>query len=126
MIFEDACYLDVVLRLIAKHIGDYGGREAGERGQLVGYERAYADVLESDGVDHPGFGLHHARRRVAFDGLARESLDYESAERVEVHQLLEFQAVAEGPGCRQHRVSKLDSAKIGFERPSRISASAHD
>src|ERR1035438_5598220 len=74
-------------------------------------EGAHADILEAHGVDHAGSALVDARRRVAFDGLARQTLHYEAAQRVEIQQFLEFHAVSEGAAGRQHGIAQSDAAE---------------
>ena len=111
VIVEHAHHFHVVFHLVAEHVGEDRRAQAGQRRQFVPDEGAHADILQADRVDHAAFALIHARRRIAFDGLARQALHHEAAQRVEIHQLFEFHSVSEGAAGRQHRVAQCDAAK---------------
>ena len=61
-----------------------------------------ADVLQADRVQHSGRGLPQARRRIADHGLFRQSLDDESAQFAQVHDIFKLDAVAERAAGSDH------------------------
>ena len=111
VVFEDAHHFHIVFGPVAEDVGENRGAEPGQRGQLFADEGADADVLQADGIDHAARGFVDPRRRVAFDRLARKPFHHQAAERVEVHQLLEFEAVAKRARGRQDGVAQRDAAQ---------------
>src|SRR5262249_28155087 len=116
VILECPNHFHVVFGLVAKNVGEHGGLESRQRGKLFFHERAHAYVLQADRVDHAKLGLIDARWRITFDRFARESLHYETTERVEIYQFLEFHAIGECARSGQYRVAKPDAAQRGFEQ----------
>jgi hypothetical protein len=77
--------------------------------QLLAHEGFDADVLEADRVQHARRDLGDARRRVPVARLEGEALRHEAPEAAQVEEGLELEAVAEGPGSREHRVAQRDA-----------------
>ena len=96
-VFQDADHFGVVARLRIRKRWRKSRSEAGaSAGSFSVDEGAHADVLQADGVDHAGFGLPQARRRIAGDRLARKSFDHQAAHGVQIGDAGEFDAVAVG------------------------------
>jgi hypothetical protein len=68
--------------------------------------------LQADGVKHACRSLDHARRAIARHRLARESLDDDPAERVQIQQMGEFQPIAERAAGGDNRVLQPDSGNL--------------
>ena len=73
--------------------------------QLLGDESLDPDVLEADGVEHPGGGLPDAWRRIAPPRLEGEALGHEAPDAAQIQKGLELGAVPESPGGREDRVA---------------------
>ena len=86
-----------------------------ELGQLLFEKRGSADILQADGVEHAGGGFPQARRRVADHGFAGETFDDESTQLVEVDDIFELDAVAEGSAGRDDWVLQLDASEAYAE-----------
>ena len=69
-----------------------------------GAELLDAAVLQAYGIEHARGGLGHAGVGVALAVLASSALDDEAAEAVEVYEVGELFAVAEGAAGGEHRV----------------------
>ncbi len=63
-------------------------------GKLLAQKRRYANVLQSDGVQHAGGGLEKSRRRIAGHRLARESFYDKPTQALEGHDVFKFDSVA--------------------------------
>ena len=74
-----------------------------------------ATVLETHGVEHAGGGFRHARVGVAFAVGARGALDDEAAEAVEVDEIGELLAVAEGAAGGEHRVFQFEIVYVDVQ-----------
>ena len=105
VIFQHARHFHVVFRLVSENIGKDRRPQFRQRGQFFGDEGAHSHVLQADGIDHAGLGFIDARRGVPFDGLARQALHHQAAQRVEIHLLLKLHSIAERAGGRDHGVA---------------------
>ena len=106
----------VVFAGVAEYVGeDDRVLDFPELGQLFIDEGTCPDVLQADRVQHPGCGFVQARGRVSCHRLAREALHDESAELVEMHDILKFQAVAERPAGSDDRVLQLNSGEAHMQ-----------
>ena len=102
----------VVLAGVAEDVGQHNDVfQLPELRQLLCQERGRADVLEADGVEHAGSGLPQTRRRIANHRFAGETFDHESAQLVEVNDILKLDAVAEGAAGGDDGVLELDASK---------------
>jgi hypothetical protein len=74
-----------------------------------------ADVLQANRVEHSGRSVAKPRSWRPFDGLQRNSFGDETAEAVQIHQMGELQAVAEGSAGGNDGISEAQSANLYAE-----------
>ena len=107
--------IGVVLYAEAGDVGHHRLAEAlGQPGQLPGNHSLHAGILQAHGVDHAAGALCNPGGGVAEARLPGGSLKGEGAQPVDVVQLSEFIAVAEGAGGGNHRVVQRDAAEANF------------
>ncbi len=80
--------------------------------QLLRNKAVYADVLESNGVEHTRRSFHNTLHRIARPRHACNAFHNNRTELVQVHEINVFAAVTEGAGCCHDGVPHLDSADI--------------
>ena len=114
-VLQNADHFDIVFEGIAKDVGDDGRIEFSQYREFFGDERADPDVLESDGVEHPGRGFTEPRGRGAFDRFFRKAFGNEAAEAVQVHEVGKFEAVAEGSTGCENRIPQAQRANFYAE-----------
>src|SRR5262249_42590199 len=99
-------HVDELVLVLAGDVGDDGGRQRAQVGQVGGGEGVDAVVVEADGVEHAGRRLDGARRRVADARLARHRLGHDAAEAGEVDRAGHLARVAERARRHQDRVAQ--------------------
>jgi len=80
--------------------------------EFFGYEGPDPNILEADGVQHPGGGRVEPRGGGAFDGLTRKALGDEASEAVQVYEVGEFEAVTEGSTGGENRIPQAQRANL--------------
>lgn len=96
-----------------RNIGDDGFSEEGfQPRQLLADHGVDAGVLQPHGIDHPRTALGDARRGIAEARLARRTLERERPEDVDVVELAELVAVAEGSAGRHDRIVQFEAAEF--------------
>src|ERR1700680_387551 len=102
----------VIFAGVAKHIGDDDDIcFLAQLGQLFVNEGSRAHLLQSDGMEHARCCPVKPRRRIPRHGLFRQTLDYESAELVEVDYILELDPVAKSAAGGNHGVFELNAGE---------------
>jgi len=114
-VFEALDYLDVVIEAVAEDVDDEMGVVFSQQWKLGFEERLDADVLQADGVEHAGGSFAETGSGGAFDGFEGEALGDEAAEAVEVDEMSEFEAVAEGAATGEDRISEAQGANLDGE-----------
>ena len=89
------------------HHRDPPSREARRVG---GGDALDAGIVQTDAVEHSGGGLSDPRRRVAGARQGRGALGVDGAEALDVDQVLELEAVAEGAAGDADRVGQQQTA----------------
>src|SRR5438552_17915629 len=120
---EDADAALVFLAAVSEDIADHHHiLFLAQLRQLLFYESAGADVLQSDGVKHAGGSLEDARRRIAGHGLRRESFGDKAAQLFQSDDVLEFNAVAEGAAGSEYRILEANAAELDSQIGHRYGA----
>ena len=114
-VFEYSDYFHVIFGCVAENVGEYGGLQQSDRGQLFTYECAYPDVLQPDGIHHPALGFPKARWRISVDGLARKSFYDDAAELIQVYERCELYRVGVGTRGREYGVAQRNAAERCLE-----------
>ncbi len=104
-----------VLEGVAKDVGDDRRIEFSQYREFFDYEGADPDVLEANGVEHPGGGGVEPWGGGPFDGFARKPLGDETSQAVQVNQVGEFEAVTEGSAGGENRVPQAQRANFYAE-----------
>ena len=91
-------------------------------GKLFGDERAHADILQADGVEHSGRRLAQARRRRARHGFEGQPFDDDAAEPVQIGEVGKLDAVAKGAAGGDNGIGKAHRADIRRRDPLRPDA----
>jgi hypothetical protein len=71
--------------------------------------------LQADSVQHTGGGLAETRRGGAFDGFAGKAFDDEAAKTIQVYQVGELDAVAEGAAGGKNGIPQAQGANLYAE-----------
>ena len=82
-----------------------------QRGQLAFNEVLHADVLQTDGVDHAGRGLHYAWSGIAGHRLQRYALADQTADSIQRDDLFKFNAVAKGAAGSDDGVDQFQAGQ---------------
>ena len=104
-------HLDEVVLRLAGDVGEDGGRQGAQVGNVMKQEMLDAVVVEADGVEHAGRGLDRSRRPVAGPRLARHGLGDDAAELGEVNDAGHLPRVAERARGDQDRVAEVEAAQ---------------
>ena len=94
----------------------------GQPGKLRIDDPVYAGVLQAHGVQHPGGAVRDPGRGVAEAGLPGRALEGERAQDIDIVQLREFIAIAEGAGGGDDGIVQRDAAEGGAQSSHRISS----
>ena len=84
-----------------------------QRGKFLADNLFHARVLQSDRVNHAVRALRNPRRRVAEARLQGRAFERKGSQAVYIIKFVKFSSVAESATCRNHRIVKADSAKLG-------------
>jgi hypothetical protein len=71
--------------------------------------------LQADGIEHTRGGREKTGGGGAFDGFAGKTFGNEAAEAVQIHQMGEFEAVAEGAAGCENRIPQAHRANFYAE-----------
>src|SRR5438132_682704 len=82
-----------------------------QRGEFFRKEGRRADILQPDGIQHSGGGFKQTRWRISGHRFLGETFDDESAEPVEMHDVFEFDAIAECARSGDDRIFQIDAGK---------------
>ena len=93
-ILENPDHLDVIFKRVPEDVGDDGRIKFSQYWEFFGDKGLYADILQSDGVQHPGGGLCQPGCWSPFHRFPRESFGNESAEAVEVNQVGKLNSIS--------------------------------
>ncbi len=106
----------VILAGVAEDIGEHDDIfHLPQLGQFLVDERADADVLQTDGIQHARRSFVQTRRRITRHWFPGQSLDHKAAKLIEVHDIFEFDSITESTAGGDHRVFKLDTSKTDTE-----------
>src|SRR5258708_11906534 len=106
----------VVFAGITEDVGDDDGVfDRAKFGQLAVNKRPGADVLQSDGVQHTGGGLVKAWRRIANKGFARQPLDHEAPQPLQVDYVFELNPVTKSAAGGDDGILQLDTGQADTE-----------
>ena len=109
---ETPCVFGVFLEREPADIGDERAVEVlGEPGQLIGYDRVDAGVLETDGVEHARWRLGDAGQGIAETRLGGRALQRDGAEDIEIVPFGELAPEAEGAGGGDDGIMECDAGK---------------
>ncbi len=81
---QDLRHAPVFVDGFTEDVGDDRNVVPPEKRQFLCDEGPDADVLEPDGVEHPGRGLHDPRRRISGASFEREPLDDDRPQSVQI------------------------------------------
>ena len=111
-LIEDLNRLLVIGASVAEDVGEHDHiLLLAQRRKFFGEERWRSDILQPDGIQHSRSGLIEARRRISGHWFFGETFDDQSAEPVEMHDVFEFDAIAECAGSGDDRILQLDAGE---------------
>src|SRR5262245_66397076 len=93
-VFKNLYRFDVLFLSVTEDVRDDARVVASQFRQFLFYERAGADILQADGVEHSAVGLDDSPRGVAAHGLRREPLGANPTESVQLDQPVHIPPVA--------------------------------
>jgi pyrimidine operon attenuation protein / uracil phosphoribosyltransferase len=127
--FQDADYLAIFGHRAAKNVSDDRRLVLAKQRKLLGHEGAYANVLQTHGVEQSSRSLAKARSRRAFHGFHGKAFDDDSAESVQIHQMGELDSVAKGTASGNDGVRKKEctdtDAEVNVRGPPGACGRAH-
>ena len=102
----------VILHRKAADVGHHGLMEAlGQAGQFLGNNLIHAGILQADGIDHARAALGDTGSGISETGILGSSLEGKATQTVDIIQLGELIAVAEGAAGGDDGVVHLDAAE---------------
>ena len=107
---QDLRHAPIFINGFAEDVGDHRNVIPSEKRQFLCDEGPDADVLESDGVEHPGRGLHDPRRRISGPSFKREPLDHDRPQSVQIDKRGVLLPVTERARCRHDGILQFKAA----------------
>jgi hypothetical protein len=122
-LFQYADYLKVAFDRFPEYVRNQLSAVTTQHRQLLGYEGSYADVLQTDRVDHPRRRIANPRGRRTRHRLGRQSLHHDPTKTVQVHEVCEFDAISKRAAGSNYWIFEgkgaYVDAEVNFPGPSR-------
>ena len=111
-VFQNPDDLHVIRNRVPENVCDYRGAVRAQQGQLLGYKRPDADVLQADRVHDPGGGFAKPGAGGAIHGARRKPLYDQTAQAIQVHESCELDPIPKGAAGSDDGIRKTKGSEV--------------